>query len=83
MVEPFAFEHEGWTVRFSHQPLDDLADGDLNVHGHIHQNPSPTSRHFNASVERIDYRPVLLKQVIDQLIAANGGARQWGAQRDL
>ena len=81
MVEPFAFEHEGWTVRFTHQPLEDLADGELNVHGHIHQNPPPTAQHFNASVERIDYRPVLLKHVIDQLIEANGGARKWGAQR--
>ncbi len=81
MVEPFAFEYEGWTVRFSHQPLEDLADGELNVHGHIHQNPPPTGRHFNASVERIDYRPVLLKHVINELIAANGGARKWGGRR--
>ncbi|MHB1527007.1 MAG: metallophosphoesterase family protein [Candidatus Dormibacteria bacterium] len=81
MVEPFAFEHEGWTVRFSQQPLEDLADGELNVHGHIHQNSPPTARHFNASVERIDYRPVLLKHVLDQLIEASGGARKWGAQR--
>ena len=83
MVEPFAFEHEGWTVRFSHQPLEDLADGELNVHGHIHQNPPPTARHFNASVERIDYRPVPLKHVIDQLIETNGGVRKWGAQKSL
>jgi calcineurin-like phosphoesterase family protein len=81
MVEPFDVEHEGWTVRFSHQPLEDLADDELNVHGHIHQNPPPTARHFNASVERIDYRPVLLKHVIDELIAANGGARKWGPRR--
>ncbi|HUY55504.1 MAG TPA: hypothetical protein VMV23_10130 [Candidatus Nanopelagicaceae bacterium] len=53
----------------------------LNVHGHIHQNPPPTAKHFTASVERIAYRPVLLKHVLDQLIEANGGARKWGAQR--
>ena len=81
IVEPFAFEHEGWMVRFTHQPLEDLADGELNVHGHIHQNPPPSPRHFNASVERIDYRPVLLKHVINELIAANGGARKWGGRR--
>ncbi len=81
MVEPFAFEYQGWTVRFSHQPVEDLAEGELNVHGHIHQNQPPTARHFNASVERIDYRPVLLKHVLDQLIEAKGGARKWGVGR--
>ena len=80
MVEPFAFEHEGWTVRFGHLPLEDLDGGELNVHGHIHQNPPPTARHFNASVEQLDYRPVLLKHVIDRLVEANGGARKWGAR---
>ena len=81
MVEPFAFVYQGWSVRFSHQPVEDLAESELNVHGHIHQNPPPTARHFNASVERIDYRPVLLKQVLDHLIEANGGARKWGVRR--
>lgn len=83
MVEPFAFEYGGWTVRFSHQPLEDLADGELNVHGHIHQNPAPTARHFNASVERIDYRPIRLKQAVDELVRGNGGPREWGGQRSL
>ena len=81
MVEPFAFEYQGWTVRVSHQPVDDLADGELNVHGHIHQNPPPTARHCSASVERIEYRPVLLKHVTDQLIETNGGPREWGTKR--
>lgn len=36
MVEPFAFEYRGWTVCFSHQPLEGLADDELNVHCHIH-----------------------------------------------
>lgn len=29
-----------------------------NIHGHIHQNPSPTDRHTNVSVEWINYTPV-------------------------
>ncbi len=81
MVEPFAVEHQGWTVRFSHQPLEDLAEGELNVHGHIHQNPAPSPKHFNASVEQIDYRPVSLSRVLDDRVAVNGGPRVWGETR--
>jgi calcineurin-like phosphoesterase family protein len=29
----------------------------VNVHGHIHQNPSPTDRHINVSVEAVNYYP--------------------------
>ncbi len=28
-----------------------------NIHGHIHQNPAPTERHINASVELQEYTP--------------------------
>ncbi len=83
MVEPFAFEYQGWTVRFSHQPLEGLAEGELNVHGHIHQNPAPMARHFNASVEQLDYRPIRLKQAVDELVSANSGPRAWAGQRSL
>ncbi len=32
----------------------------VNVHGHIHQNPSPVGRYINVSVEATDYTPVHL-----------------------
>jgi len=32
-----------------------------NVHGHIHQNPSPAGPYVNVSVERINYTPVALE----------------------
>lgn len=35
----------------------------LNVHGHIHQNPSPTPQHFCASVEQIDYTPIHIEEI--------------------
>ena len=35
----------------------------LNVHGHIHQNPSPEGPYKNVSVEAIDYRPVNIEEL--------------------
>jgi calcineurin-like phosphoesterase family protein len=35
----------------------------LNVHGHIHQNPSPTPMHRCVCVEHIDYTPIHIEDV--------------------
>ena len=35
-----------------------------NLHGHIHEKPSPTSRHVNCSVEIMDYTPRSIEQII-------------------
>lgn len=34
-----------------------------NIHGHIHQNPSPTMNHRNVSVEQINYRPINIEEL--------------------
>lgn len=34
-----------------------------NVHGHIHQNPSPGPEYFNACVEWIDYTPISIEEL--------------------
>ena len=54
----------------SHVPLDPsgvynyrLDEPMLNVHGHIHQNPSPTEHHRNVSVEQIDYTPINIEEL--------------------
>lgn len=36
----------------------------LNLHGHIHQNPAPTSRHVNCCVELQNYTPRLIEDII-------------------
>ena len=36
----------------------------VNVHGHIHQNESPTAQHINVSCEAIRYRPVDLEELM-------------------
>lgn len=38
----------------------------VNVHGHIHQNPSPEGRYINMSVEVINYTPVDIEEVAER-----------------
>ncbi len=40
-----------------------------NIHGHIHQNDSPTKRHINVSVEKTDYKPVHLDTILAMISA--------------
>ena len=35
----------------------------FNVHGHIHQNPSPSPQHICVCVEQIDYTPIHIEEV--------------------
>ena len=35
----------------------------LNIHGHLHQNPSPTEQHCNVCVEHINYTPVNIEEL--------------------
>lgn len=51
----------------SHVPLHETSINEKvtwNVHGHIHQNDSPSLKHINVSVEKIGYKPVLLEDLI-------------------
>ena len=53
---------------FSHVPLREdqmtMRTGNkFNVHGHIHQNDSPTKNHINVSVEKINFTPISLEQL--------------------
>jgi calcineurin-like phosphoesterase family protein len=38
----------------------------INVHGHIHHNPSPPGNYVNVSVEAIDYTPVNIEQIAEK-----------------
>ena len=57
-------------LALTHMPLRRVPLTAINVHGHLHGAPAPSPRHFNASVERIDYAPVRLDQLL----------RRWQAQ---
>jgi calcineurin-like phosphoesterase family protein len=56
----------GQRLIFSHRPFSPLEPGVFNLHGHIHNNPSPDvgSRHINLSVEVREYRPWRLGDII-------------------
>jgi calcineurin-like phosphoesterase family protein len=50
----------------THYPVDinSIPDWCLaNVHGHIHEKESPSNKHFNISVEKIDYTPIALDRI--------------------
>lgn len=56
-----------FNLLLSHAPLHEMSSSrgrpdspkmSVNIHGHIHQNPSPPGRYINVSVEAINYTPV-------------------------
>ncbi len=53
----------------SHIPIhpECLSRWKLNIHGHLHANTLDDPRYFNVSVEQIDYRPINLKQIVQDL----------------
>lgn len=56
-------------VTLTHVPMHEsgLIKTNWNVHGHIHQNKSPTDKHYNACVEHHDYAPILLDDIVKSL----------------
>jgi calcineurin-like phosphoesterase family protein len=65
--DPYTMMHSsGQRLIFSHRPIAPLEPGVLNLHGHIHNNPSPDvgPRHINLSVEVRDYRPWRLSDIL-------------------
>lgn len=51
---------------FSHRPISPLEPGALNLHGHIHNNPSPDvgPHHINLSLEVREYCPWRLRDIL-------------------
>ena len=64
-VIPYHFDeillcHRHEQYLFTHYPLTNVPKGYINVHGHIHQKPNPSSKHINISVEWTNYKPIPL-----------------------
>jgi calcineurin-like phosphoesterase family protein len=58
----------------THAPIhpDSLGRFRGNLHGHIHEKPSPAGPYYNVSVERINYTPITLEDAISRLPARVG-----------
>jgi calcineurin-like phosphoesterase family protein len=55
-----------YQLLITHYPMNDVPIRCINVHGHIHQRPAPTSRHFNMSVEHTNYAPIPIAKILEQ-----------------
>lgn len=55
-----------FNMTLTHVPIHNSSfrGGDYNVHGHIHYQDSPTDRHINVCVEKTDYMPIHIEEVI-------------------
>jgi calcineurin-like phosphoesterase family protein len=65
--DPYSMEHaSGLHLVFLHRPIVPLLPGMLNLHGHVHNNPTPElgPRHVNLSIEVREYRPWRLSDVL-------------------
>ena len=60
----------GLTLIFSHRPILPLESGVLNLHGHVHNSPTPElgASHVNLCVEVRDYCPWRLKDILDTFV---------------
>jgi calcineurin-like phosphoesterase family protein len=64
-------------LMLSHVPLHESGLGWkgntlLNVHGHIHHNDSPPGPYLNVCVEKTDYRPVDMEEIIETRLSMLG-----------
>lgn len=63
------FHTEGFTCTHIPIMLNQLRDGAVNVHGHIHERLMPGNGYINVCVERRDYTPVHMDQIIQEIKA--------------
>ena len=71
-IRPFGIDHTAGTLYaasdpprlLTHMPLLQVPHGAVNVHGHVHEQESPTpNRHVNVSVEQLNYQPANLSDI--------------------
>ena len=66
MKKNITITYGGVDIILSHKPLVDF-DG-INIHGHVHNNDyDKKDNSFNVSVEEIDYTPIHIDKVLEEL----------------
>ena len=64
----------GPTLLLTHEPLEAVPPGCVNVHGHIHgPGPDVSPAHVNVCVERTGYEPVRLSDLIGRIRSGRNG----------
>lgn len=69
LIAPFQYQMGKWRFVFTHWPLEALGANVINVHGHTHTLPDRSARHLSLCVERWDYRPQPLLELLKDRIA--------------
>jgi calcineurin-like phosphoesterase family protein len=63
VVSPFPILYNERII-LSHKPIENLLDGMINIHGHIHDLNYGDSSHHNVSVEHTNYKPITLEEAL-------------------
>jgi calcineurin-like phosphoesterase family protein len=63
VVSPFPILYNERII-LSHKPIENLLDGMINIHGHIHDLNYEDSAHHNVSVEHTNYKPITLEEAL-------------------
>lgn len=61
------FHEHGFTCTHIPQRLEALRDGNINVHGHIHQNLMDDPHYINVCVEHTNYAPVHMDEILAEI----------------
>lgn len=69
----YNLEMAGIKVAFTHYPMDNLPDGWVGVHGHVHigghhADEVKSTSHINVNCEFWDYKPIPLKTIYDKVL---------------
>jgi len=60
------FHEEGFTCTHIPLEIESLRDGDICIHGHIHNNLKP-GRYVNVCVEHTDYAPISMEELFKRI----------------
>lgn len=85
-IDPPIFIHDGVEVLLTHYPQDPktLGQNQVNIHGHVHNNPTDALRqyHMNVSIELYNYAPVHGRWAVEKAVmAARGGWSDYGVRQ--
>ena len=60
-----------WADKFilSHEPLQKVPEGYINIHGHLHSKVIDDRQYFNVSCELLNYTPISFKELLSEIFS--------------